>query len=118
MNFRDIRKFTRHANYRVHVAWTFLEKQLEYWNDAYLLEIEPEFQRAHVWDDDKRSKYIEYILQGGMSGKDIYFNCPEFGGGKAESRKFMRTLYIVDGLQRITAVRKFLNNKIKLFGLY
>lgn len=110
MKFRDIKRFP-HAAYRVDVGWNYLE---EYVSDSIKndgLDLNPDFQRAHVWSDDQRSKYVEYILQGGSSGRELYFNCPQW------SRGIRRGPYvIVDGKQRLQTVRMFLNNEIPAFG--
>lgn len=74
------------------------------------MEMEPDFQRAHVWDDEKRSKFVEHILQGGISGRDIYWNCSTWMGS------FDTPMQLVDGLQRITALVKFMNDEIPAFG--
>lgn len=110
MKFRDIKKFP-HAAYRVDVGWHYLEKYVCDSIKNYGLDLDPDFQRAHVWDDAQRTKYVEYILQGGTSGRELYFNCPEW------SRGIRRGPYvIVDGKQRLRAVRMFLNNEIPAFG--
>lgn len=63
--------------------------------------------RSDLWNI-----FFEDILRGGESGRDFYFNHPGwFGDWKGE--------YVcVDGLQRITAVLRFLNNEIPVFGHY
>jgi len=108
-DFQKIPKIT-HAHYRINVSWLYLEDQITQMSEGLELIIEPEFQRAHVWTDEQRTKYIEWVLRGGKSGKDILWNCAGWMG------KFTGPVYLVDGLQRITAVRKFLNNEIPAFG--
>lgn len=114
MRFLDIPQFTRSASYRINVSWGYLEQQLESFAQGYELELEPEFQRAHVWNDGQRSRYVEYVLQGGKSSREIQWNCAEFGKGRDA---FARKILLVDGLQRLTAVRKFLANEVRAFGL-
>lgn len=110
MKFRDIKKFP-HAAYRVDVGWNYLEEYVCDSINNYGLELDPDFQRVHVWDDAQRTKYVEYILQGGTSGRELYFNCPQW------SRGIRRGPYvIVDGKQRLQAVRLFLDNKVSAFG--
>ena len=113
MRYRDIKPFTRLSRYSVNVPWTYLEPWLAEQTEHCALELDPEFQRAHVWDDIKRSRYIEYVLREGHSSKDIYFNCPNYvGGGGATG-----TMVLVDGKQRFEAVRKYLNNDLPAFGI-
>ena len=73
--------------------------------------MDPDFQRCHVWTQDQQVAYVEWILRGGQSGKEIYFNCSGFTRGRAKS-----PMVLVDGKQRIQAVRRFLNSEIKVFG--
>lgn len=77
--------------------------------------LESEFQRGHVWTKEQQIAYIEYFLKGGMSGRDLYFNHPDW---YHKSERNYHDYVCVDGLQRITAVRKFMNNEIPAFGVY
>lgn len=113
MKFSDIKPFTRMSRYSVNVPWTYLESWLADQSESCALELDPEFQRAHVWDDTRRSKYIEYVLREGHSSKDIYFNCPNYTGGGGPTGVMM----LVDGKQRVDACRKYLANEIPAFGV-
>jgi hypothetical protein len=87
---------------------------------SYVEYIVPEWQRGHVWTEEQQIAYIEYCftapLQGGSATEVIiaeqYFN--EFGSNK----DFHVKLYLIDGLQRTTAVRRFLKHEIKVFGRF
>jgi hypothetical protein len=111
MRFRDIPQLTRSANYQVHVFWDYLETTLEHYNEFGTLELDPPFQRAHVWDEEKQRRYVEYVLKGGKSSRDIYFNCADWMKG------YKAPIYLVDGKQRLEAVRKFLRNELGIFLL-
>ena len=110
--FRDIPQFTRWGSYRIDVDWDMLERCLERWNEAYGLDLDPDFQRAHVWSEQQQIKYIEFCLKGGRSGREIHWNCPTFGGKWKETHPIV----LVDGKQRINAVTRFLKNEIPAFG--
>lgn len=112
MKFQDIRKITQ-AKYKVDVSWNYLENWIESHKEGVQTELEPDFQRAHVWTDEKRTNFVEFQLKGGTSGKDIYWNCP--GWMKVGKKQKFGPLQLVDGLQRITAVLKFLNNEIPAY---
>lgn len=71
----------------------------------YNLQLCPDFQRGHVWTEEQQSKYIEFILRGGKTGRDFYFNW---------NRK-TDELVCVDGLQRTTALLHFITGDIKVF---
>lgn len=108
-HFYDIPQFTRLSNYSVHVAWTYLEKWIT--DIGIPIELDPDFQRAHVWNKTQQTRYIEYILRGGISSRDIYWNCKGWG----KNFDLTNPIQLVDGKQRIKAVSDFLNNKVKAF---
>jgi hypothetical protein len=113
MHFKDIKPFTRSSSYSVDIGWGFLEAWLENAEkDCADLQLDPEFQRHHVWDDTKRSRYVEYILRGGRSSTDIYFNCANYVGNGKEG-----PMQLVDGKQRLDAVRRYLRSEIPAFGI-
>ena len=97
MRWDDIPQFTRDANYSVDVGWGYLEDWLAHQkNDASDMQLDPEFQRHHVWDDYRRRKYVEFILRGGRSSRDLYFNCANYLGSGKEG-----PMQLVDGKQRL-----------------
>ncbi len=115
MQFKDIPQFTRFANYRVNTSWKFLETQLDSWNREEQncpLILDPDFQREHVWTKKQQERYIEFILRGGTSSRDIYWNCAGWMGN------YKGPMYLVDGKQRLQAARLFMANKLKVFGNY
>ncbi len=116
MNFNDIPRFTRNPSYRCNVEWKYLEETLKRWtdrNDKFPLDLNPDFQREHVWTPAQQTAYVEYALRGGRSGRDLYFNCVGWQG------KYDGDFVIVDGKQRLHAVLEFLNNRVPVFnGLY
>lgn len=79
------------------------------------LELEPDFQRGHVWTDGQRIKYVESLLRG-CAPRTIFFNCPGWSGIQPASATRVSDFECVDGLQRLTAVRKFMAGEIKVFG--
>ncbi len=112
MKFSEIPKFTRKARYSVDHSWQWLDRKLtEFCSEAESpLDLNPDFQRGHVWTVDQQVAYVEFILRGGNSGRDVYFNHPGW------MTNFKGEFVIVDGLQRLTAARKFMNNEIPAFG--
>ena len=113
-SYNDIPKFTRNANYRVNSPWDFLEKNLAHWSEVdggiAAVNLNPDFQRVHVWTPAQQTAYVEYILRGGISGREIYFNCVGWMGS------FKGPFVLVDGKQRVEAVRAFLRNEVPIFG--
>lgn len=108
--FKDIPQFTRPAHYRVDVSWNYLDSNIERYNEFNNLVMDPEFQRLHVWTERQQIRYIEFILRGGQSGRDIMWNCAGW------MNDFRGPMYLVDGKQRIHAVQRFMTGKIPAFG--
>lgn len=69
------------------------------------LEIAPNFQRHFVWDKTRQSKLIESILLG-LPLPSIYLS--QYPDGR---------LTIVDGLQRITSIQRFMDDKLVLCNM-
>ena len=80
-----------------------------------VLELEPDFQRGHVWTDEQRVKYVESLLRS-CAPRSILFNCPGWSSGKEAGDIPPHTFQCVDGLQRLTAVRKFMGGEFRVFG--
>jgi len=113
MKFTDIPKYTKVGNYEVNMGWDFIPEKLESWKERDLaLDLNPDFQRGHVWTDEQRVAWIEYKLAGGPGADTIYFNCPGW------MNDFKGPFEIVDGLQRLTALLMFMNDKIRAYGKY
>jgi hypothetical protein len=111
MKFEDIKQVPS-DRYAVTIHWERIQAQLNEWAECFTVDLDPPYQRGHVWSSDQQSAYIEFILQGGRSGRDIYFNC--YGWDTS----FDGPITLVDGKQRLTAVLCFLENKVKAFGHY
>ncbi len=111
MKFENIKQFPN-PHYSVQASWKYL-KDILYNNfgQAFNVDLNPLFQRGHVWTEKQQIAYVEFILQGGKSGKDIYFNCPNWEDNEGD-------MSLVDGKQRLTAVLKFLDDELKVFGHY
>ncbi|MDF7815295.1 DUF262 domain-containing protein [Hymenobacter sp. YC55] len=81
----------------------------------YLLQLNPDFQRGHVWTKAQQSAYLEYFLTGGKSGLTIYFNKPSWQAATNEPRAYDEFV-CVDGLQRLSALRGFMRGEVAAFG--
>ena len=102
--FKDIPKFTSagswYANYTLVSLVKFINEEIEEAG----LQLNPEFQRGHVWTENQQT-----------SGNTIYLNNPFWKDGKIPD---IGKYVCVDGLQRITAAQRFINNEIRVFGSY
>jgi len=116
--FSDIRKYTKPPCYHVNVALDSLEHHIQNYIKEFSCQLDPDFQRGHVWSEDKQIAYVEFLIRGGQSAKDIYFNMPywmrwakiDFFSNKDNC------MVLVDGKQRIEAIRKFYRNELPVFG--
>lgn len=80
------------------------------------LHLNPDFQRGHVWTEEQQISYIENFIRGavGDTGRTITLSCSDFQG-RREKHSDMAGFYVIDGLQRLTAVQRFMNDEFKIF---
>jgi len=112
MRYSDIPKYTSCGNYSVHHTLDYFVDWIQKQKEELSLELNPDFQRGHVWTELQQVKYIEHILAGGKTSIEFYFNQAGW------MNDFEGEFVCVDGLQRITSIQKFINNEIKAFGYY
>jgi len=107
------------GNYWINSHLEFLKDTIDRYVKEYGLNLNPDFQRHHVWTMEQRIRYVEFTLQGGKSSP-IYFNHENWmGSGEGE-------MVVVDGKQRLTSLLMFLNNEFQVlkeldtegFGFY
>ena len=101
------------SRYKVNVSWNYLYDHLKNYSNHYTLDLDPPFQRCHVWDLERQIKYVEFILAGGQTAKEIYFNAPGWQGHGEVGQ-----MVLVDGKQRLQAVTLFLDDELEVFGGY
>lgn len=115
MKYNEIPKFFCPPNYSVNIPWGHLEENLKHYGERNIqgflgLNLDPDFQRGHVWTEDKQIAYVEFCLKGGQSSRTLLFNHPNW------MNSFKGEMTLVDGKQRLEAVRKFLRNELPIFG--
>jgi len=108
--FRDIPPFIRWGNYEVDVSWSYLEHWIKRQAEDIGVDLDPDFQRAHVWTEAQQVAYVEHCLRGGSASRVILWNCHDW-----EYHTGKHPVVLVDGKQRIEAVRAFLRDDIKAF---
>lgn len=111
MKFRDIPQFTRQGSYQVDVHLNYFKSAIDRYVEEEGLQLNPDFQRGHVWTEEQQIKYIEYLLRGGKSGNIVYLNNPSWHITQDGWNEFV----CVDGLQRLTAIYRFVSDEIKVF---
>lgn len=110
---QDIPPFVSRGAYMVHVSWNHLEHQLQTLADGFGLDMDPDFQRGHVWTMEQQIAYVEHCLRGGQASNQILWNCRTWNTHITEGPS---PVQLVDGKQRITAVLAFLRDEIPAFG--
>lgn len=114
MKFRDIPQFISDGSYRVDMPMEYLVDWIRQSVEEDGLQLCPDFQRGHVWTEEQQIKFLEFIFQGGKSGRILYFNDPCWH--RVRTKEGYNDFVCVDGLQRITAIQRFLNDEIRVFG--
>lgn len=113
-SFKDVPKFTSAGNYAV----DYPMKDLVRWVEREIVEegliLNPDFQRGHVWTEIQQVAYIKFLLRGGKTGRDLYFNHPSWHTQVPEGG--YNEYACVDGLQRLTAIQRFVKDELRVFG--
>lgn len=106
------------ARYEVDHDFKYVEQALAGYDRDYGLNLDPDFQRGHVWTRAQQEHFIENVLRQivASSGLIIQFNCPHFEE-HSYAGDLPREMQILDGLQRLTAVRAFMAGRIHAFGM-
>ena len=103
-----------------HCDFSYLETWLAAETEAVEMGIDlnPDFQRGHVWTKDQQTSYIENVLRRIVdeSGLTIRFNCPTWRETRITG-DLPEQIVCIDGLQRLTAIRKFIAGELSVFGL-
>jgi len=111
IHFNQIKQFPN-IHYRIDVSLAHLQEQIDTYVNEHSLDLNPDFQRGHVWSRYQQIEYMEFLFKNPTSGREIYFNHPNW------MSTFKGHFVLVDGKQRLTAALKFLNNKIPIFNHY
>lgn len=114
MKWSEIPQFTRSGSWECDYSLPSFVKFIEENEHEYGLEMNPDFQRGHVWTDEQQISYLEFLLKGGTTARVIYLNNNTWQNNSEAEEYFV----CVDGLQRYTAIKRFVKNEIKAFGLY
>jgi len=107
--FIDIPQSTQDGQWQCNFNLKEIVRQIKEWEEEGL-EMNPDFQRGHVWNIGQSRAYIEALLQNrAKNARTIYLNHIGWMNG------FDGDFVCVDGLQRYTAIRMFIENKIDVF---
>ena len=109
IRIHDIPQRTSRPKEQFNVPWSAIETNLDMFSKNIGLDLEPDFQRSHVWTPEQRTRYMEFKLSGGEDVSPITFNSVNYGR-PSEGR-----LQLLDGLQRLTTARMFMRNEVPVF---
>lgn len=114
----DVKKFIPGGSYCIDVDWPYLKGWLASQNEKdQKVDLDPDFQRAHVWTTKQQVAYVEYIAREGVSAKVLHWNHPAWHRTEEDHCDLdTNTLVLVDGKQRLHAVTLFMADKLKVFG--
>lgn len=115
-SFKEIPQFTRDGSWQCDFDIVGVTKWVKQEIEEEGLQLNPNFQRGHVWTEQQQIAFLEYFLRGGKSGIVVYFNKPDWN--ISVEKDAYNDFVCVDGLQRITAIMRFVNNEIPVFGSY
>ena len=118
ISLKDIRPYFGPADDQIGVSGRGLQRFLDDHAKDVGLDLDPDFQRGHVWTAENQRRYIEHLLRDGQHGRTIVWNSPTYAYGdrRRKDSDLPPTLVIVDGKQRLTAVMKFIANEVEVFG--
>ncbi len=120
---RAIIKPVTEPTYEVTMLWNSMEKTFDDWvRDWGGCDLNPDFQRGHVWTTEQQQHYIENCMRKLVStaARTIQFNCPQWNtlrSDKETSSELPLGMQCIDGLQRITAVQGFFAGRVRPFGM-
>lgn len=112
-NFQKILPFTQWSSYLIDMWWTEVDRWVNKRDGDVGVELDPDFQRGHVWSRDQQIAYVEHCLRGGRTSNLIHWNCHDW-----HECTGLHPVVLVDGKQRLESVRLFLNNELPAFGTF
>ena len=110
IEFKNLPKRIDCGNYCINIDLNYLLDSLKDYEDKHNLNLNPDFQRGHVWTYEQRISFVEYYLTGGEV-QPIMFNHSDWM--RFEDRN--AEMVIVDGKQRLTALTMFLKDELLVF---
>ena len=118
MKMSDIPQLIHCSHLGTELDFDYIIPFLKRMEKDYGIDLNPEFQRGHVWEAHHKSRFIEHLLKGGHV-PPLRFNSPEFGGHpRWRDCNLPETVVLVDGKQRLTAALEFMEGKVSAFGCY
>ncbi|CAE6823668.1 hypothetical protein R70006_06329 [Paraburkholderia domus] len=104
------------AKWQADVSFNSIERQLATFHGDYGLNLVPDYQRGHVWTQSQQERFVEAVMRGSLASGQlvIQFNAPHFEDYSYKG-DLPREIQCIDGLQRLTAVQRFMAGEIRAF---
>lgn len=109
MKLSEIKTLKDFGKYHFDLELKSLPRWIEEHQREYGLQLRPDFQRGDRWSLAQQIAFVEFLLKGGKT-QPILLNHPLWTKG------LDAPFVCVDGLQRLTALLKFLEGKLPVFG--
>ncbi len=108
---------TRTFNCGFHYLEQWLVNESE--NVPHGVDLNPVFQREHVWTEKQQVRFLENVLRRVCDDSclTIRFNCPSWRENVSEHCNLLDQMVCLDGLQRLTSIRKFIAGELDVFGI-
>jgi hypothetical protein len=99
------------AHHTESVALSRIEKWIHAYDayPNYRIDIDPPYQRPHVWTTPQKRAYVEYVLRGGDAARRIMFASRPRNAHEGQRR-------LLDGKQRISSVIEFCRDELPVFA--
>ena len=76
--YKDIPQFTSAGFWQADFDLKNFVEHIENEVKEFGLQLNPKFQRGHVWTEEQQIAWLEFFLKGGKTGRVIYLNCPSW----------------------------------------
>ena len=96
---------------KFHISYLRANNVLELYQQRHRINLDPPYQRLSVWDDEKKARFIDSIVNG-MDTPKVYFHDVRAHTRTDEPFRFA----VIDGKQRLLALFEFIDNRLKLPG--
>lgn len=116
VSVKDVPQYTSKGDWECDYSFRDFTLKIEQMIKEDNLQLNPDFQRGRVWTEQQQIAFVEHIISGGGNGRVVYLNNPDWG--HFEGKKGYLDSVCVDGLQRITAILRFVKGEIKAHGYY
>ena len=92
--FGDIPQFARDGNYQCDVNISRVPRWIKDMEEDMNLQLNPDFQRGHVWTEEQQIAWLEFFLKGGKSG--LYTLIVHRGIGQFQMEHTMSLYVLMD----------------------